>query len=248
MEQSVETKTRKTISSGKCIMIFFLAIIALGIEFALYMAFGVGAAFAGMETGLPLIAVFFMTLMIYTGVIGVAALVGAIVTSTRNGEAASYKIIIYTLGIGLIIFLLVNVITFFGIGAHKTIAPGSFDGLAQVDTAAVHLEDYKDKIMVSNVKISKTWSGDYGVFGEIKNTGNRTLDEVEITVYALDIEGISIYEKKFHPVLVTDFSFNNEGPLKPNYSRKFGYKMDGVSSEWSKKVRVEVGEIRFQKQ
>ena len=92
-----------------------------------------------------------------------------------------------------------------------------------------------------------TYLGSVGVFGEIKNNGDRTLKEVEITTYCLDKNDKIIFEKTYHPVLVLENSFMMDNtPLKPNYSRRFGCKLDDAPSDWSKKVKVIVTDIEFQ--
>lgn len=106
---------------------------------------------------------------------------------------------------------------------------------------------YIDKVVIRSLKVAKAISGDLGVFGEIKNLGDRTLKEVEITIYFLDKNDKSIFEKIHRPVLVTEFSFSDNDPLKPNYSRKFGYTTDDVPSEWAKKVKAKVTNIEFEK-
>ena len=104
---------------------------------------------------------------------------------------------------------------------------------------------YADKIKIMNLKVAKAVFGDLGVFGEIKNTGNRTLTEVEITIYYLDDYGNTIYEDTFHPILISRWSSDNK-PLKPNYTEKFGYGADDVPSEWSKKIKVYITNIEFE--
>jgi hypothetical protein len=109
------------------------------------------------------------------------------------------------------------------------------------------LAAYMSKIAVQNVDVSKTTLGDSGVFGEVKNTGDRTLKEVEITIYCLDSEGKAIFEKVSQPVLVSDFSISGSNqPLKPGYSRQFGVKLSDAPSEWSKKVEVKVTSLQFE--
>lgn len=98
---------------------------------------------------------------------------------------------------------------------------------------------YIDKIKIVNLRVTKG-----GVFGEIKNTGNRTLTEVEITIHYLDKYGDTIYEDNHYPVLVSSWSSDNK-PLKPNYSEKFGYGTNDVPSEWSKKIKAYVTDIEF---
>jgi hypothetical protein len=110
------------------------------------------------------------------------------------------------------------------------------------------IQEYIPKILVRNISVGLSILDELGVFGEIKNTGDSTLQKVEITIYCLDKAGKTIFEKSYHPVLVTDFSFSDANePLKPNYSRKFGVKMDDAPSDWSRKVNVFVTDISFDK-
>jgi hypothetical protein len=106
---------------------------------------------------------------------------------------------------------------------------------------------YLPKVTVGNVHVSKTALDDNAVFGEVKNTGDRTLKEVEITIYCLGSDGKPIFEKLFHPVLVSDFSLGDSNqPLKPGYSRQFGVKLDDAPSGWSKKADVKVTSLEFE--
>lgn len=114
------------------------------------------------------------------------------------------------------------------------------------------IASYKEKqayftnVEVKNVSIGKSYFGEKGVFGEIKNKGDKSLKSVEITTYCLDKDGKVVFDKTYHPVLVSEYSFRNEGPLKPNYSRQFGCKLDDAPSDWSGKVRVEVTDVEFE--
>ncbi len=125
-------------------------------------------------------------------------------------------------------------------------SPGTVDhpeGQAE-DSAA---KEYLGRVVVSNVHVARGVLDQLGVFGEVKNTGDRTLKEVEITIYCLGADGKPIFETKYHPVLVTDLSFgDNNNPLKPGYSRTFGVKMDDAPSAWTKKVDVQVTSVSFQ--
>ena len=76
-----------------------------------------------------------------------------------------------------------------------------------------------------------------GVNFKIKNEGNRTLNEVQVTIYFMDSDGSVIHETKFHPILDSTYSFGkNNAPLKPNYiwqlERGKFYSVDTVPSEW----------------
>lgn len=107
---------------------------------------------------------------------------------------------------------------------------------------------YFEKILVRRVHIGESILDETGVFGEIKNTGDRTLSKVEITIYCLDRNGKPIFEKTYHPVLVSEWSITDNQPLKPNYSRKFGVKLDDAPSDWARKVKVEVTDVEFEHQ
>lgn len=120
-------------------------------------------------------------------------------------------------------------------------------GKAAPENVSVQNEEkraYIKKVRIVNLRVAKAVLDDWGVFGEIKNTGNRTLTKVEITIHYLDEYGDTIYEDNHYPVLVSSWSSDNK-PLKPNYSEKFGYGTDDVSSEWSKKIKAYVTDIEF---
>jgi len=90
-----------------------------------------------------------------------------------------------------------------------------------------------------------------GVEFKIKNKGDRTLKEVQVTVYFKDAKGVIIAEKEYHPVLVTIYSFGgNNKPLKPNYiwqqERGKFYKADSVPTEWKEgAVSANITNIEF---
>lgn len=107
---------------------------------------------------------------------------------------------------------------------------------------------YFPNIEVRNTKIGKSILNETGVFGELKNKGDRSLKRVEVTTYCLDKDGKVVFEKNFPAVLVSDYSFGlrDNKPLKPNYSQQFGYKLDDAPSDWSGKIRVEVTDLEFE--
>lgn len=103
---------------------------------------------------------------------------------------------------------------------------------------------YISKVEIINLTVGKTVLGDWGVFGEIRNTGDRTLAEVEITVYYFDENRYPIYEDTFYPVHTSGWRSDSK-PLKPNYAEKFGYEADSVPSAWSKEITAQVTNIEF---
>ena len=85
-----------------------------------------------------------------------------------------------------------------------------------------------------------------GVFGTVVNQGDRTLNQVEVTVYFLDQEGNVVGEEDYYPVLVTQYSIGDNKPLKPNYVEDFGYSGgDDAPSTWAGRARAEITDIAF---
>ena len=86
------------------------------------------------------------------------------------------------------------------------------------------------RIEVSGLKAVEGTKGNARVTGTLKNAGDKSLDEVELTVYYLDDDGKTIYEdnkarpsfSKVWPVLVnSDQPGNHAKPLQPRESREF---------------------------
>lgn len=109
-------------------------------------------------------------------------------------------------------------------------------------------KDYVKKIIVRPFKVSQISSGDFEVVGEIKNSGNRILTKVGLIIYLLDKYGKPVAEKVFYPIETSEHStIETVSPLKPNYSRKFRFRTNDNSSEWSKEVKGEIIVIEFEK-
>lgn len=89
-----------------------------------------------------------------------------------------------------------------------------------------------------------------GVDFKIKNEGDRTLNRVTVNVVFYDENDKPIAEEEYNPVLVTEYSFGDNTPLKPNYiwqqERGRFYSADKVPSEWKAgKVTASITSIEF---
>jgi hypothetical protein len=135
-----------------------------------------------------------------------------------------------------------------GLSSRDESAPKKMKELDEKIVKYKEIQAYFPSIEVKGVHIAKGYLGDTGVFGEVKNKGEKTLKSVEITTYCLDKDDKIVFEKQYHPVLVSEYSFSmrDNGPLKPNYSRQFGCKLEDAPSDWSGKVRVEVTDLEFE--
>jgi hypothetical protein len=89
-----------------------------------------------------------------------------------------------------------------------------------------------------------------GVLFKLRNTGDATLETVEVTFYFRDESGATIAEEDFHPVLASSYSLASRQPLKPGYvwqmeKGKF-YTAKSVPSEWAEgNVEAKVTDIEF---
>jgi len=90
-----------------------------------------------------------------------------------------------------------------------------------------------------------------GVTFKIRNDGERSLDNVEVTIYFKNERGNVISEEDYNPVLVTKYSFSaDKKALKPGYiwqmeQGKF-YTAKQVPSEWKEgSIDASITDIRF---
>lgn len=90
-----------------------------------------------------------------------------------------------------------------------------------------------------------------GVVFKIKNKGQKTISEIEVTVYFNDGKGNNIAEESYHPVYDSITSDYKE--LKPNYtfqleSDRF-YSTKTVPEEWkSGNATIEITNIKFKEE
>ena len=92
-------------------------------------------------------------------------------------------------------------------------------------------------------------SPDPGLFATLTNKGDKTLDEVEITVYFYNAKGAIVSEKKLFPISVSKYRPGRDNdPLKPQKSKKIGYLVkEFAPSSWAGKVQMRVTDIVFKK-
>lgn len=89
-----------------------------------------------------------------------------------------------------------------------------------------------------------------GVEFKVKNKGDRTLNKVEVRVYFKDAKGNVVFEEDYHPVLVSEYSFGDNKPLKPNYiwqmERGKFYTAKSVPTEWKEgAISAKIANIEF---
>jgi len=112
---------------------------------------------------------------------------------------------------------------------------------ARVDAAKLTAEE---RAYISKVHVYGVHAGgpvvENAVFGEIKNTGNHTLSNVEMIVYCLNPDGKPIFQKKFQL-----FHQNQHASLECGGIKKFGVSMDNAPLEWKhNKLDVKVTQIK----
>jgi hypothetical protein len=88
-----------------------------------------------------------------------------------------------------------------------------------------------------------------GLFATLTNKGDKTLNEVEITVYFYNGKGAIVSEKKLYPVSVSKYRPGRDNdPLKSQKAKKIGYLVkDFAPPSWAGKVQMRVTDITFKK-
>ncbi|MEA1995407.1 MAG: hypothetical protein U9N18_04550 [Campylobacterota bacterium] len=255
-------------SIGISILIFFVSIIALVAEFFLYMILGVGASFSGNISTLTGLAFFFVGLMILTGAIGVLApfcvIIGIIV---KNKSIANKLFLIFISLIALFYFIGVPLLSSLGDiqGAssekiseitreqqtNDKQAKQSKEIPSQISEEEVYIID---NLMLQSIHVDRGY-GEFdmpgysepkkGLFGKIKNLGDKSIKYIKLTVYFHDKNGNRIFEKDYL-VLNTDALFSEDSPLKPNYVKDIGILLEeDAPSDWGGKVDVEISKVKF---
>lgn len=92
-----------------------------------------------------------------------------------------------------------------------------------------------------------------GIEFKLKNTGDRTVTEVDVTVYFKDKDGNTIAEQTYYPVLKNEYSSSPYTPLKPGYiwqpERGRFMSAKSVPSEWKAgSVEAKVTAVKLEPQ
>ena len=109
------------------------------------------------------------------------------------------------------------------------------------------LKNQLSKVELQNVKIGVgTSNGVLGtaIFGEINNKGEKIISIAEMNVEFLNEDGEVAKVHKFFPV--NKFSFRESLPLKPGYSKEFGFPIDDIVPEdWDGSFTAKLTELIF---
>ncbi len=123
---------------------------------------------------------------------------------------------------------------------------------AQVAKLTTSKQAYMANIKLGRLSVGKGkkylfGSPNPGLFATLANKGNRTLNEVEVTVYFYNGKGAIVSEKKLYPVSVSKYRPGRDNdPLKPQKVKKIGYLVkDFAPPSWAGKVQMRVTDIKF---
>lgn len=114
---------------------------------------------------------------------------------------------------------------------------------------------YMDKVQITEFSTQRIDTylkkGTPAVRIALKNTGDRSLDQVKVIVYFKNKDGNTIFEEDFYPVSVSKYSFGgNNKPLKPGYVQEMEkdkyYTIESQLSEWAEgKATAKITDIKF---
>ncbi len=95
---------------------------------------------------------------------------------------------------------------------------------------------YLPQIELTDVRVGKTMTGRFNVYGQVHNNGDRPLADVVLKIDWLDESG--------NPVGSTTESCISE-TLGAKTVREFKIPVDGAPETWAQKVNVRVAELAF---
>jgi hypothetical protein len=234
---------------GTGIIILLLAVVTLVAEIILYFIMGIGAAFSGNAQSVPGIAMFFIWLMVMTIAVGVVSPLSALLEQLVKKRNLSIYILVPALGL---VGIGTALILFIGYQVAKSHAQPPAQTVASAVSAAsaASAEDsnasYVDKIEIKNLTVGQTVFYDTGVFGELKNKGDRTVTGVDIVIKFLNKDSQIIAESNYSPIRKDSLFPDTNAPLKPNFVRKFGYRASEAPAEWAHKVAVSVVKVELE--
>jgi len=86
-----------------------------------------------------------------------------------------------------------------------------------------------------------------GLFATLTNVGDKTLNEVEVTVFFYNGKGAIVSEKKLYPISVSKYRPGRDNdPLNPKKAKKIGYLVkEFAPPSWAGKVQMRVTNIVF---
>ena len=89
-----------------------------------------------------------------------------------------------------------------------------------------------------------------GVTFKMRNTGTRTLVQVEVTAYFKDSADKVIAKQTYYPILPAQYSWEDHTQLTPNYVWEMRggsfLAASGLPSEWEGAAEAKVTDIRFE--
>lgn len=106
---------------------------------------------------------------------------------------------------------------------------------------------YASSIDLSRVTIRREGEK-FVLSGEIQNSGNRTVANMQLTAYLLDAQGHRMHEQLFFPI--SNVGLRRTDPLRPGYRRALEGEdaesvASGVPNGWSGRAELRVTGLRF---
>ena len=104
---------------------------------------------------------------------------------------------------------------------------------------------YLSKVRVENAHVGKSQFNRTVVMGDVRNSGERTVTLLQLTISCLDQAGASIFEKKHYPVQSAEGAMGSVPSLDPGGVVSFSVGLDDAPPEWSDQVEVKVTHIEL---
>ncbi len=244
-------------SIAQSIAVFLISLVVLVVEAIQYYIIVVGNAYSvnNPEVSSSL-AFFFVGLMLFTWIAGVLFPICVILAEITNNNR-----FIKTIFLSIVTIMLCG---YFGTLAVRIYKAGQDAKKANMEAKSLSnmpaRDDQRDYIkkylMLQDIKVDSEYgqidvigkqSPKKGVTGSVKNIGDKSIGFLEITIYFLDPRGRRLGEKSYRLIEASSM-LNRSAPLEPNYTKDFGYLIEGDAPPgWSGKIEAVISEIKFER-
>ncbi|MCM8791261.1 MAG: zinc ribbon domain-containing protein [Candidatus Omnitrophica bacterium] len=163
------------------------------------------------------------------------------------GSAAGHKLALFAL-LAITAVLLTGVVAYTGsryffkcAAMTRSLSPE----LKKDPAKAKYVKDYITLTDIGTLEETDSISGSAATkyfYGTVKNSGDKTVIKMTVTVYYFDMNGRCVAQGELSPVLGTK---DRPDSLKPHGSKEFQVPIMNVDSRWAGAIKAKVSDIEF---
>jgi len=124
---------------------------------------------------------------------------------------------------------------------HETVGVAAGPGSRRVGVS------YLTKVEILDFEVGESGLHRKALSGELRNVGDRVIEELQLTVACLDAGAQAVLTKTIYPVNAAPGAIGATPPLAPGGMTRFDVGLDDAPPEWSGKVEVRVSGVKLRK-